>query len=458
MNKLKEYLKNVNEVSHVTFDPYGPGVVRIFLVPPKKVKPGIAWVIILNGENIIPICMGWALLLREFINAINEYEGKSVSEDDIKSSINKAVKVVGELFPKTKKEMLISDLKEIIDVLLKVARGKEVEENIGYLSIKKYAKYMNAPHRMDLLISSMEKNGSWNCNQKCINCYAAGQQKGKDDELTTDEWKKIIDKLKLARIPQITFTGGEPTLRDDLVELVKYSSWFVTRLNTNGQLLTKALCSELMESSLDAIQVTFYSYKKEIHNLLVGCDGFDKTCEGIKNAIDAKLLVSINTPLCELNTDYVNTIKFVYENYGVRYFTCSGLILTGNATKDMSIKNRLNSSELKKILIDALNYCKENDLELKFTSPGWIDDEFLKNNNINPPICGATISNMAISPSGDVIPCQSYLDGTSFGNLLDSSFNSIWNSKALKEFKKKIVKLDYNCPLNIKELKYEENK
>ena len=458
MSKLKEYLKNINEVSHVTFDPYGPGVVRIFLVPPKKIKPGIPWVVILNGENLLPICMGWAILLREFINEINKYEGKNISNNDIKDAVDIVSKTMKEIYPKTDRKMFVDDLNEIIDILLHVAKNEPVKTEIGYLSLKDYSKYMSAPHRMDLLISSMEKNGNWGCNQKCLNCYAANQPKGKEKELSTDEWKNIIDKLKEARIPQITFTGGEPTLRNDLVELVKYSSWFVTRLNTNGQLLTKALCSELMESSLDAIQVTFYSYKKEIHNLLVGCDGFDKTCEGIKNAIDAKLLISINTPLCELNTDYVNTIKFVYENYGVRYFTCSGLILTGNATKDMSIKNRLNSSELKKILIDALNYCKENDLELKFTSPGWIDDEFLKNNNINPPICGATISNMAISPSGDVIPCQSYLDGTSFGNLLDSSFDSIWNSKSLKEFKKKIIEIDYNCPLNIKELKYEENK
>ncbi len=152
MNRLKEYLKNVNEVSHVTFDPYGPGVVRIHLVPPKKVKPGIAWVIILNGENILPICMGWAILLREFINAINEYEGKSVTEDDIKSARDKAVVVVKGLFPKTSRMMLEDDLKEIIDVILRVARMEEVDESIGYLSIKKYAKYMSAPHRMDLLI------------------------------------------------------------------------------------------------------------------------------------------------------------------------------------------------------------------------------------------------------------------------------------------------------------------
>jgi len=457
MNKLKEYIKNIDGVSHTTFDPYGPGVVRIFLIPPKKIKFGVSWVILLNGENILPICMGWAILLREFINEINKYEGKSVTEEDIKEAKRKACLNMVPLFPKTPITMFEDDLAEIISVLIDVAKGKEPKAGIGYLSIKEYSKYMTAPHRMDLMISSMEKNGHWACNQKCINCYAANQVMGIVNEIETDDWKKIINKLKEARIPQLTFTGGEPTLRSDLVELVKYSSWFVTRLNTNGQLLTKELCNDLFEASLDAVQVTFYSHKKEIHNLLVGADGFDKTCEGIKNALDAKLLVSINTPLCDLNKDYVETIKFAYKELGIRFFTCSGLILTGNATTNESIKNRLTSEELKEILIKAIAYCKENDLNIKFTSPGWIEDEFFNEYNMNPPMCGASISNMAIAPNGELIPCQSYLSGVSFGNLLNSNFNDLWEDNQLVKFRNKIRKLKNECPLNEKELNYEKN-
>ena len=409
--ELKNYIKTIDGISHITFDPKGPGVCRIFLIPPKKIKFGISWVILINGENLLPICFGWAVLLREFMNSINKYEGKSLEDDDIKNAIEEAILSVSKLFNKTSKTTLKKDLQEIIDVILAIARNEEVNANIGYMSLKKYAKYMSAPHRMDLMISSMERNGNWACNQKCLNCYAANQIKGKEQEISTDDWKKIIDKLKEARIPQVTFTGGEPTLRQDLVELVEYSQWFVTRLNTNGQLLTKELCNKLYEASLDACQVTFYSHKKEIHNLLVGANGFDKTVEGIKNAINSKLIVSINTPLCSLNTDYVKTIEYAHKELGVRYFTCSGLILTGNATNDDSIKNRLTSNELKKILIEALEYCKQNDLEIKFTSPGWLSEKFLNENNLNTPLCGAGTSNMAISPSGDLIPCQSWLDG-----------------------------------------------
>ena len=74
---------------------------------------------------------------------------------------------------------------------------------------------------MDLMVSSMTKqDGAWNCNLKCLHCYAAGQPQAVVRELDAAQWKKIIDRLRSAGVPQLTFTGGEPTMRPDLVELV----------------------------------------------------------------------------------------------------------------------------------------------------------------------------------------------------------------------------------------------
>ena len=183
---------------------------------------------------------------------------------------------------------LKNDIERMLSVFIDIAEGREPKEEIGQLSIGEYAKKMRAPHRMDLMISSMTKDGAWNCNQKCIHCYAAGQEKAETKELSTEEWKKIIDKCRKQCIPQLTFTGGEPTKREDLVELIEYSKWFVTRLNTNGVLLTKELCNQLYNASLDSIQVTFYSNNPEKHNTLVGAKNFEQTVQGIKNAIKAK--------------------------------------------------------------------------------------------------------------------------------------------------------------------------
>ena len=227
---------------------------------------------------------------------------------------------------------------------------------------------MTAPHRIDLMVSSMVKDGHWNCNQKCIHCYAAGQEYADKKELSTDEWKKIIDKCRESKIPQLTFTGGEPTRRADLVELIDYSKWFITRLNTNGVELSEELCRKLYDASLDSVQITFYSANKEEHNKLVGADNFDKTVEGIKNAIKCNLSVSINTPLCKLNRDYTSTLKFLHE-LGVKYVSCSGLIVTGNATKEESKQTQLSEEELYNILRDASKFTNENLMEMSFTSP-----------------------------------------------------------------------------------------
>ena len=59
------------------------------------------------------------------------------------------------------------------------------------------------------------------------------------------------------------------------------------------------------------------------------------TVAGIRNALEAGISVSINTPLCTLNSNYLETLKFLHE-MGVTYVTCSGLITTGNATSKES--------------------------------------------------------------------------------------------------------------------------
>ena len=69
-------------------------------------------------------------------------------------------------------------------------------------------------------------------------------------------------------------------------------------------------------------------------------------------------------------------------------------------------------------------------MEMDFTSPGLISKEKLESLSLNVPTCGAALSNMAISPDGRVIPCQSWLkDGAALGNILTDRFSDIWNNK-----------------------------
>ena len=444
---IKYAKENFNEVMHTTLDPEGPGVVRIHLVPPKYSDDEVPGsVAIINGQDVVPVNTAWAILLSEFIKEVNKYSGKAITGSDAVYIVEETCRNMRKVFPLIPSTIFKKDIKRIMETFTKIAYGEVPDEYISYMSMGEYAPFMNAPHRMDLLVSSMVKEGKWHCNQNCVHCYAAGQELVSENELSTDEWKTIIDKCREAMIPQITFTGGEPTMREDLFELIDHAQWFVTRLNTNGIKLTKEYCEKLKEVSLDSCQITFYSCDEDIHNKLVGKEMYKETLSGIENAVSTGLNVSINTPLCTLNRDYVKTLEFLHEK-GVMYVTCSGLITTGNALKDASESLQLTGKELEEILADAVNYCNENGMEISFTSPGWIGEEFFDEHGLNKPACGACLSNMAVTPGGNVVPCQSFLSAKPFGNMLKDKWEDIWNADSCKVRREYSALMTGDCPL-----------
>ena len=444
----KFYKKNLQEVLHTNLNPYQPGVVRIHLIPAKynpfKADPSL---VILNGQDILPINLAWTILLAIFIKEVNKFKGNEITEKQLEKittiTVNEALKI----YRKPGRIILKEDLAKILSVFIDIAEGREPQEKIGQLSIGEYANKMIAPHRMDLMVSSMQKDGKWNCNQKCLHCYAAGQEYADKKELSTKEWKKVIDICRENFIPQLTFTGGEPTKREDLVELIDYSRWFITRLNTNGVLLTKEMCKKLYDASLDSVQITFYSSNEEEHNKLVGAKNFAKTVQGIKNALEAGIPLSINTPLCSINKNYVQTLQFL-KDLGVKYVSCSGLIITGNAKKKESQETQLSEQELYDILKETQKFAKENLMEISFTSPGWLSEEKLKELGLDIPTCGACLSNMAIAPDGEVVPCQSWLgENASLGNILNTKWEKIWNKAECKKRRKYSAASTQKCPL-----------
>ena len=438
-------------VRHITLDPKGPGVVRIHMIPPRDETPDAPFLLLLNGAQLVPLNLSWAILLANLMDQLQAYEGQDLAEDQWEALLTAAVEETHRTYPRTKRQTLASDLHLMLTSLVAIAQGREPEAEVGLLSLSDYAPEMTAPHRMDLMVSAMEKDGAWHCNQKCLHCYAAGQPMGETPELSTEQWKTVLETLRQANIPQVTFTGGEPTLRSDLAELVQAAAWFVTRLNTNGRLLTPELCAGLYEASLDSVQVTLYSAEGNIHNQLVGVNGFSDTVQGIRNAVAAGLIVSVNTPLCSLNTHYAETLRFAHS-LGVRYATCSGLIPSGSACGQESRATALTPEQLTDILRQAVDTAEELGMELDFTSPGWLDEETLRSLGLNLiPSCGACLSNMAVTPDGKVVPCQSWLSDEPLGDLLHDDWADIWNSPRCAAIRAESAKLEHICQLKGKE-------
>ena len=409
VRNLQAYMEaSFSEVLHTTLNPDGPGVIRIHLIPPKTEEnvfhPSIA---IINGTDILPVNFVWAVILAELIRETNHYDGREIGEEDVRSILDRTADSVRQILPVFSLKRIKKDIQTIYTTIRQIAYREEVTEHVHYMNIGDYAPFMQAPHRMDLMVSAMTRQGSWH-------------------------W--------------VTFTGGEPTMREDLFELISYARWFISRLNTNGIRLTPDYCKKLRKAELDSVQITFYSADPEAHNRLVGAARYEETLAGIKNALAAGLSVSINTPLCALNRDYVKTLELLH-GLGVIYVTCSGLITTGSAARAASEALQLESEELEKILRQAVAYCHQNGMEIAFTSPGWLDEQVFEELNIPSPSCGACLSNMAVTPGGNAVPCQSWLSDQPLGNMLTDDWKEIWDSETCQNRRAFSAQLTGECPL-----------
>ena len=435
----------------VTFDPQTPQSTRVHLIPLKtswlKRNPSI---VLINGWHMFLIGPSWADLLRAFIEALdhNDKAGINHSLKEMEEIRLGVVEKMHDLYPGVPENVLHDDLNEVVGLCIAVAHGGEVPAEIqADVSLTELARHMKVPQRMDLLVSPMIEGGTWDCPLHCKGCYATHQAAMVIDKaLSTQEWKTIIDTCREAGIPQLTFTGGEPTQRTDLVELIDYAQWHVTRLNTSGLNLTSSFCKELFDANLDGLQVTLYSQDAKIHENLVGSKGaWGKTVQGIKNAVAAGLSVSVNTPLVKLNSDYAATLKFIHS-LGVIYATCSGLIPTGAAPSQIKEGAALTNAELMEVMRTAVKEAKKLKVDLAFTNPGWLTGEQIEELGLTNPICGACLTNMAVMPNGAVTACQSWLDDPAgLGNLLTTPWKTIWDNPRCK----KMRRTDQDgCPLN----------
>ena len=138
---------------------------------------------------------------------------------------------------------------------------------------------------------------TYKCQCRCVHCYAAGHETD-GAELDTSEAKSVIDQAKQLGVVLINLTGGEPLLREDIVELVRHAhdAGLLTRLNTNGMLLDRKRVSKLKKAGLTQCCVSVDDADPETHDRLRGVPGtYAKAIAGIRNAREFGLSCRIMT-------------------------------------------------------------------------------------------------------------------------------------------------------------------
>ena len=146
----------------------------------------------------------------------------------------------------------------------------------------------------------IELSVTYRCNCRCKHCSVSNYFSDADlsRELKTEEIKKILDEAVSMGIPKVDYFGGEPLLRKDIVELVRYgeSLGLYISLTTNAWLLTRPMIKDLKEAGISCINVSLDSVDEEEHDRLRGLSGvYHRAVEAVQGCHEEKIPCIVST-------------------------------------------------------------------------------------------------------------------------------------------------------------------
>ncbi|MFH1327629.1 MAG: tetraether lipid synthase Tes [Candidatus Bathyarchaeota archaeon] len=200
------------------------------------------------------------------------------------------------------------------------------------------------------------------CNLRCPICFANAQAAGYVYEPTTDEIKKIIDNFlsnKPVKPPGLQFSGGEPTLRDDLPELVEYADKAGFRhieINTNGIRIANSIdyCKRLLDAGANAIYLQFDGVTRDPYMVTRGVDLLATKLKVIENCrkLDYDAVVLVPTIVKGVNDHQIGDIvKFAAANSDViRCINFQPVSITGRIDQKQRNEMRITIPDCMKII------------------------------------------------------------------------------------------------------------
>lgn len=271
---------------------------------------------------------------------------------------------------------------------------------------------------------------SWNttnaCNLYCEHCYRDAGAKI-EDELNTSEGKNLIDEIAKAGFKIMIFSGGEPLMREDIFELVKYARERGLRpvFGTNGTLITGKVASRLKESGAMAMGISLDSVDPNRHDKFRCSPGaWQAAVDGMKACAGVGLPFQIHTTVMDWNYEEVEELTDFAVKIGAMAHHVFFLVPTGRAVNIEA--ESLRAEQYEKLLHRLMIKQQSVDIEVKPTcAPQFM--RIAKQMGMNLRFqrgCLAGTGYCIISPRGDVQPCA-YLN-IPVGNVRETPFSEIW--------------------------------
>jgi len=175
------------------------------------------------------------------------------------------------------------------------------------------------------------------CNNNCKYCSFGTETRNRNRK--TCEIKQSILEAAKKKAEIIGFTGGEPTIRRDIIELVEFAEkhgFRTIRIQTNGRMLSnKGFARKIISAGANYFKITVNAHKAKIHDMLSQVPGsFSQTIKGIKNVKSMNRIVEVNILVNKQNYKFLpQTVKFLI-GLGISQFTIIYPTYIGNAFKN----------------------------------------------------------------------------------------------------------------------------
>ncbi len=264
-------------------------------------------------------------------------------------------------------------------------------------------------------------NFTYRCNFYCKHCYSRVLR---SIELSTEDNKKIAQKLVDSQVFQVNMGGGEPLLRDDFFEITKLltDGGVKVNLTTNGYKFSEETAQKLKEVGLGTLFVSLDDIREEKHDEFRNKKGsFQEVKKCIDIAKEHGLEVILSTVITKQNLPVLDDIVKFAEEKNISGIDFKKIRPQGNAIKNQ--EHYLLDENDTNVLIEKIEkYKKESPLKIFFI----YSENGIKGVDEGCP-CGRI--SIALLPNGDLTPCV--YNQVIIGNLLESDLKTIWQKSPL---------------------------
>jgi GeoRSP system radical SAM/SPASM protein len=264
------------------------------------------------------------------------------------------------------------------------------------------------------------------CNFKCRHCYSRTDP---SEELDAETLFACIEKIVSAGVLSINFGGGEPLLRNDLLEISAFAARRGLRvsMNSNAYLIDRERALGLKAASFSKVGISLDSHIPDVHDSFRGIRGsHEKAVAAFAYLRDAGIKTSISTVICKINHQSIQEVIAFAVRHGVHQlnfhnFKCSGLGYSNRDELDLS------APEWKEFYINAMKAKQEvKGLEISLDDPiiASLGMRTETDSLVKGSVCGKLSLN--IKSNGDITPCG--FIPIVIGNIVSDELKHVWDT------------------------------